>query len=189
MTTSAQDRIALIPLKSFATAKQRLRTHLSDMATAKLVEQLALGVIAATEPLPTWIVTDDIEIEEFAAQHGLTAFRPTRPGLNVGIQEAYRAARQEFAHAVIIHADLAQPHDLGQFDFGEAVMLFTDHLGLGSNVLALPTGLDFVFHYGEASALSHIAESRRLGFEPQVVGDSPWRFDIDSPEDLSTTEK
>ncbi len=186
MTTSARNRIALIPLKSFATAKQRLRVQLSDTATAALVERLALGVIVATEPLPTWIVTDDVEIEAFAAHHGVTSFHPSRPGLNEGIQEAYHAAHQEFAHAVIIHADLAQPHHLGQFDFPEGITLFTDHLGLGTNVLALPTGLEFVFRYGSDSARSHVTEGRRLGFEPQIINDSPWRFDIDSPEDLSS---
>lgn len=187
MTFSTRDRIALIPLKSFATAKQRLRAHLSDEATAELVEKLAIGVLAASEPLTTWIVTDDVDIEQFAIRHGLTTFRPTRPGLNEGVREAYRAASDVFAHAVIIHADLANPQHLGQFDFGEGVTLFTDHLGLGSNVLALPTGLDFVFQYGPDSAQCHVAESRRLGIEPRVINDSPWRFDIDSPEDLPTS--
>ena len=187
MTFSTRDRIALIPLKPFATAKQRLRAHRSDQATAALVEKLALGVLAASEPLVTWIVTDDVDIEQFAIQHGLTTFRPSRPGLNDGVREAYRTASEGFAHAVIIHADLAHPQHLGQFDFGEGVTLCTDHLGLGSNVLALPTGLDFVFQYGADSAQCHIAESRRLGIEPHVINDSPWRFDIDSPEDLPTS--
>jgi len=187
MTTSARYRIALIPLKSFATAKQRLRAHLSDAATAQLVEELALGVLAACRPLTTWIVTDDADIEEFAALHGLAAFRPSRQGLNEGVREAYRTASEQFGHAVVIHADLAHPENLGLFEYGNNITLFPDHLGLGSNVLALPTGLDFKFQYGPDSASCHISESRRLGFEPHVIRDSLWRFDVDSPEDLSTT--
>lgn len=186
MTTAKYDRIALVPLKSFATAKQRLRTHLSDGATAELVKNLAMDVLNACKPLPTWVVTDDTDIEEFAYQLELETFHPSRPGLNAGVQEAYQAAGDQFANAVIIHADLAQPENLGHFDFGHSITLFTDHLGLGSNVLALPTGLDFVFQYGPDSARGHLAECQRLGFEPRVVNDSPWRFDIDSPEDLPT---
>jgi len=187
VTTDTRHRIALVPLKSFATAKQRLRAHLSDGATAQLVEELALGVLAACKPLTTWIVTDDEDIEEFAAQHGLTAFRPSHQGLNEGVSEAYLKASEQFAHVVIIHADLAQPENLGLFEFGDSISLFTDHLGLGSNVLALPTGMDFKFQYGPDSANCHIAESRRQGIEPHVIKDSPWRFDIDSPEDLPAT--
>ncbi len=187
MTAFMRDRIALVPLKSFATAKQRLRAHLSDGATAQLVEELALGVLVACRPLTTWIVTDDEDIEEFAAQRGLTAFRPSHQGLNEGVSEAYLKASEQFAHVVIIHADLAQPANLGLFEFGDSISLFTDHLGLGSNVLALPTGMDFKFQYGPDSANCHIAESRRQGIEPHVIKDSPWRFDIDSPEDLPAT--
>ncbi|CAB4868350.1 unannotated protein [freshwater metagenome] len=177
-------RIALVPLKSFASAKQRLRVHLSDEDTAALVEQLAIGVLTASRPLTTWIVTDDADIEQFAAEVGLRAFRPSRPGLNEGVLEAYRQASEDFAHVVIIHGDIAAPDGLGSFDYGEGITLFTDHTGLGSNVLALPTGIDFVFQYGVESASRHIGESRRLGIEPLVINGSPWRFDIDSPEDL-----
>jgi len=184
VTSRPHNRIALVPLKSFATAKQRLRAHLSDVATAQLVEELALGVLAACQPLPTWIVTDDEDIEEFAARHDLVTFRPSRQGLNEGVREAYRSASDEFAHAVVIHADLAHPENLGHFEYSNSITLFPDHTGLGSNVLALPTGLDFEFQYGPDSASCHISESRRLGFEALVIRDSLWRFDIDSPEDL-----
>jgi len=187
LTSFPHNRIALVPLKSFATAKQRLRAHLSDTATAQLVEELALGVLAACRPLTTWIVTDDEDIEEFAARHGLATFRPSRQGLNEGVREAYRTASEQFEHAVVIHADLAHPENLGIFEYGNSITLFPDHLGLGSNVLALPTGMDFEFQYGPDSASCHISESRRLGVEPHVIRDSPWRFDIDCPEDLPAT--
>ena len=183
--TSTSERIALVPLKSFASAKRRLRVHLSDEETAALVKQLAMGVLVACRPLTTWIVTDDADIEEFAAEIGLHAFRPSRPGLNEGVFEAYRLASEDFAHVVVIHADIAAPDGLGSFDYGEGITLFTDHTGLGSNVLSLPTGIDFAFHYGVDSASCHIAESHRLGMEPRVIKDSPWRFDIDLPQDLT----
>jgi 2-phospho-L-lactate/phosphoenolpyruvate guanylyltransferase len=179
------ERIALVPLKSFATAKQRLRTHLSDQKTAALVEQLAKGVLMACRPLTTWIVTDDADVEQFAAGLGLQVFRPSRPGLNEGVVEAYHRASHDFECVVIAHADIAEPTGLGSYDYGEGITLFTDHTGLGSNVLSLPTGLDFTFHYGVDSASCHIAESHRLGIKSRVIRDSPWRFDIDCPEDLS----
>jgi 2-phospho-L-lactate guanylyltransferase len=64
------------------------------------------------------------------------------------------------------------------------VTIVTDHHGTGTNVLALPTGLDFHFSYGANSASLHRREAERLGCPVTTVSDSPWRFDVDEPDDL-----
>jgi len=61
------------------------------------------------------------------------------------------------------------------------ITIVTDHHGLGTNVMALPTGLDFHFAYGGHSASLHQREAERVGVELTVVTNSPWRFDVDEP--------
>ena len=56
---------------------------------------------------------------------------------------------------------------------------------LGTNVLVVPTGLDFHFRYGDNSAEHHRVEADRLGVACSMVTDSPWRFDVDEPGDVN----
>jgi len=71
-----------------------------------------------------------------------------------------------------------------EFEPADGVTIVTDHHGTGTNVLTLPTGLDFHFSYGADSASAHHREAERLGCRVALVTDSPWRFDVDEPEDL-----
>lgn len=177
--------LVLVPLKSFSTAKQRLRATLSETETAELAKRLAVQVIEQCAPLPLWIISDDSDIAEFARVRGLELFRPSAPGLNLGITEAYQAAAPKFRRVVIVHGDIANPVGLGTENFDDGISLYTDHHGTGTNVLSLPTGLPFVFGYGPGSAQHHEATARKLGVTLRVISDSPWRFDIDTPEDLA----
>ena len=177
--------LVLLPLKSFATAKQRLRGALNESETAELVERLAVEVIRACAPLPLWIISDDSDIGEFARQRGLELFQPNAPGLNPGVTEAYQAAAATYRRVVVVHGDIAKPYGLGSHEFGDGISIFTDHHGTGTNVLSLPTDLPFKFGYGPGSAQLHEKVARDLSADVDVIVDSPWRFDIDTPEDLT----
>jgi 2-phospho-L-lactate guanylyltransferase (CobY/MobA/RfbA family) len=52
-------------------------------------------------------------------------------------------------------------------------------------VLVVPTDLEFHFRYGEDSAGKHRDEAERLGVLCRMVTDSPWRFDVDEPSDVT----
>jgi 2-phospho-L-lactate guanylyltransferase (CobY/MobA/RfbA family) len=104
--------------------------------------------------------------------------------LNDAVQRAYGALQSRFERLVIVHGDLRTPAGLGSFDPGPGVTIVTDHHGRGTNVMALPTGLDFHFAYGANSAELHRREAERVGARVTVVTDSPWRFDVDEPDDL-----
>jgi 2-phospho-L-lactate guanylyltransferase len=173
----------VIPLKRFDLAKERLRV--SDVASVtELAQRLATRVIEACAPHTTIVLSESDAISEFASALGCDVLRSEATGLNDAVQRAYGALQSRFDRLIIVHGDLRDPKGLGSFDPDAGITIVTDHHGLGTNVLAVPTGLDFHFFYGANSASLHRREAERIGCALTVVTDSPWRFDVDEPEDL-----
>lgn len=177
----------IVPLKAFDRAKSRLRHHLGDTAAAALARRLASGVVAATFPRPCLVACDDPEVEEWALAAGARVLRTSADDLNGAVAEAYRALDTTVSLAIVAHGDLLRPEGLGTTSFGPGVTVVTDRVGAGTNVLAVPAGLDFHFSYGPGSAARHIAEARRLGLEVATWNQSRWSHDVDEPSDLVET--
>jgi 2-phospho-L-lactate guanylyltransferase len=181
-----QRRVVLVPLKNFSDAKSRLREVLSEHDVETLTQDLARTVLEAAKPYETMVVCDDDDVADFAIQCGAGVFRATARSLNGAVSEAY-VSLLEYDQAIIVHADLRDPQGLGGYQPGPNITLVTDHHGTGTNVLSLPTGLDFHFSYGKGSAERHRHEAQRLGITCEVTVDSPWRFDVDEPDDLESS--
>jgi 2-phospho-L-lactate guanylyltransferase len=173
----------VIPLKRFDVAKERLRVDNSLSVTA-MAQQLATQVIHACAPRHTIVLSESDPISDFASVLGCEVLRSDATGLNDAVQQAYGALQSRFERLIIVHGDLRHPEGLSSFQPGVGVTIVTDHHGLGTNVMALPTGLDFHFFYGADSASLHREEAERIGCPVTLISDSPWRFDVDEPEDL-----
>ena len=173
----------VIPLKRFDLAKERLRVN-NTASVTELAQQLATHVIANCAPRHTIVLSESDEISQFASAQGCEVLRSDATDLNDAVQRAYGALQSRFERLIIVHGDLRHPEGLGSFEPGEGITIVTDHHGLGTNVMALPTGLNFRFSYGANSASLHRREAERLGCPITVVTDSPWGFDVDEPEDL-----
>ena len=178
--------VVLVPLKSFAHGKSRLRARFGSDWVEELSRRLARGVIESCAPRPCWVVGDDPVVLEFAHQNGARALETPETDLNGAVQHAYGLFG---AHSLVIvaHADLAHPEGLGEFRFGRRVTVVTDRHGRGTNVLALPGGTNYHFCYGDDSARRHLEEASRIGLQTEVISDSPWGRDLDEPEDLEVT--
>jgi len=174
----------VIPLKRFDLAKERLRVD-NVGAVTELAEQLATGVIVNCRPRHTIVLSESDEITDFATALGCEVLHSDASGLNEAVQRAYRALARRFDRLIVVHGDLRDPEGLGSFDPDADVTIVTDHHGLGTNVLSLPTRLDFHFAYGANSAELHQREAERLGRHVTVIRDSPWRFDVDEADDLA----
>jgi 2-phospho-L-lactate guanylyltransferase len=173
----------VIPLKRFDLAKERLRVS-GVASVAELARELATRVITSCAPRHIIVLSESDEISDFALALGCEVVRSDASDLNEAVQRAYGALQERYDRLVIVHGDLRHPEGLGSFDPGDGITIITDHHGRGTNILALPTGLDFHFSYGENSAPLHRREAERLGCHIEVVTDSPWRFDVDEPDDL-----
>ncbi|MGH9020108.1 MAG: hypothetical protein ACRDV0_03720 [Acidimicrobiales bacterium] len=173
-----------VPLKDFARAKERLRA-VDGLNVADLARRLATGVIVACSPVPVIVVTESDDVEGFARRLGADVFRSPASGLNDALGLAYRAAAPGLVVA-IVPGDLAAPAGLGEVDVSPGATIVVDRHGRGTNLLAIPTGLDVEFHFGPDSARRHEVEARRLGLGVAVILDSPWALDVDQPDDLTT---
>jgi 2-phospho-L-lactate guanylyltransferase len=109
------------------------------------------------------------------------------------LDAAAREGQHHFAAAgigrvVVAHGDLPRARSLvglARDASRPVVALVPCHRDDGTNVLALPTGVEFGFAYGPGSFRRHVTESRRLGLGVRVVRDPDLAFDVDVPEDLA----
>jgi 2-phospho-L-lactate guanylyltransferase len=175
--------VIVVPIKRFDVAKERLRLgHVPDVTT--LARDLATGVLKASSPRHTIVVSESEEVSRFAKESGVEVLQSSAAGLNEAVQWAYEVLSSRFDVVIVAHGDLRTPEGLGTFEPETGITLFADHHDEGTNVLVVPTGLDYHFAYGPGSLARHAAEAERVGVEYRVVRDSPWRYDVDEVSDL-----
>ncbi|MGC2167685.1 MAG: hypothetical protein WA580_01120 [Acidimicrobiales bacterium] len=175
--------VVVVPIKHFDNAKERLRlAHVPDVTS--LARTLAGGVLVAASPRPVVVVSESKELSQFAEQYGAAFLESPHVGLNSSVQWAYATLSPEYDRLIVAHGDLRTPKGIGTFEFEPGVTLVADHLGEGTNVLVVPTGLPFHFSYGPGSLARHVREVQRLKVEYRVILDSPWRFDVDEASDM-----
>ncbi len=176
----------LLPVKSFAAAKRRLADVLAPTERAALARAMAVRVLAAAAPLPTFVVCDDVTVADWAATSGAGVLWRPRLGLNGAVTDGVDSlAGAGFEHVVVAHADLPLAHDLGAVVVSGTVTIVPDRRNDGTNVIALPAGRGFRFHYGPASAARHGEEAARVGLPSLVRRDELLGLDVDLADDLA----
>ena len=180
------DRTAVVvPLKDFAAAKSRLRLAGVSRVDERLRE-MAAGVLAAARPRPVYVACESGEVADFALAHGARVLRSDARDLNGAARHALQALGEEYDFVMFVHGDIREPQGLGEFIPTATVTIVSDHHGTGTNVLVVPTQVDFRFHYGQGSAQAHRDEAQRLGLDVDVIVNSPWRFDVDEASDIGS---
>lgn len=181
---------AIVPVRGFDDAKQRLAMILNPEERRHLAWSLADGVLAALGDLPTYVVTDDPEVADLARQHQATVLADPGDGLSPAVAAAqFAAAADGHERLMVTHADLPFPGELPSLLVDHSpdhVVLVPDRRDDGTNVLVLPAALRFRVAYGPGSFRRHLAEARRLGAVTQVAAVAQLGWDVDLPEDLAT---
>ena len=175
----------LVPVKSFAAAKQRLGSALPDAQRRTLVEKMASRVILAAAPLSVAVVCDDPEVADWARQHGaLVVWEPGR-GLNGAVEAGVaRMANLGVEVATVVHSDLPFADGIGVLEAFDGVTLVPDRQDNGTNLIRLPVQAGFRFSYGPGSFERHLQECARLELPVSVVRRPELAFDVDWPTDL-----
>jgi 2-phospho-L-lactate guanylyltransferase (CobY/MobA/RfbA family) len=179
----ANKEVFVVPLKSFDVAKERLRRGGIDDVTS-LARELAVGVIRNCAPRHVVVLSESSDVTTFAQGLGAEVLESNAANLNEAVQGAYERLSGRYERIIVVHGDLSEPLGLGDYQPEAGITIVSDYLSRGTNVLVVPTRLDFHFHYGDDSARLHQREAERLGVAWRMITDSPWRFDVDEPSDV-----
>lgn len=180
----------IIPVKSFDLAKERLAEALDPADRAALARSMAAGVVAAAKPLPTYVVCGSAEVAAWAVENGASVIWHEPPGLNVAVSFATETlAADGYKRAIIAHGDLPLATSLAWVADFDGVTIVPDRPGQGTNVMAVPLGTDFEFHYGIGSAVAHKAEAETRGLALRIMPDEALGLDVDTPSDLVDLEQ
>lgn len=176
----------VVPVKSFTEAKGRLAGTVDPARRQALSKRMAAGVVAAAAPLPVWVVCHDHAVARWAIDVGARVLWRSRSGLNNAVTAAVDAlGRMGFDTVIVAHGDLPLARSLAWVAEADGVTIVPDRRGLGTNVMAVPTGVGFRFAYGEDSAPLHRAEAERLGLPVRLIDDDALGWDVDVADDLT----
>lgn len=186
---------AVLPVKRFAAAKQRLApgmgsTHRAELASAMLEDVLsAIGESRSIER--TIIVSSEPRAVEIAGASGAELIADPDQGGHSGAALAGigRAQQLGAARVVLLPIDcpLLAPRELERLLTGmpeRYVAIVPDRHGTGTNALALAPPDAIRPAFGEGSCARHVAAAREAGIAFGVEELSSLALDLDTPADV-----
>lgn len=187
--------IAILPIKTFDQAKQRLRDALGPSPRAALVQAMFSDVLVAlrrtTQIERVLVVSSDHGAQRIAEGYGATVVDDDQRGHN-------QAADRGIARALELGASrvLLVPGDCPLLDPAELDALITEHAeprsvvivpdrhGTGTNALLLSPPGALRPAFGSLSRARHEQKARAAGVPSATVTVPTLALDLDTPEDL-----
>lgn len=185
---------AILPVKSFSAAKQRLGSLLgsgSRQALAQAMFQDVLSSLRKVEGIETIVVVASEPSVEFAAEEQVVLLEDEAqdgqsPAAAAGIRWAVASG---FERVLLVPGDtpLLAPAEIDALlaDAPEEVVIVPDRHGTGTNGLLLrpPTAIEPSF--GPDSLQRHVAAAEAAGVAHRVERVPSLMFDVDTSEDLA----
>jgi 2-phospho-L-lactate guanylyltransferase len=186
---------AVLPVKRFNAAKQRLAAGLDGEQRRTLVAAMVADVLeaigAARTIERTIVVTSDPVAEGLAAEAAAELVPDPNDGGHVGAALAgiARAEAEGASCVVLLPGDcpLLEPRELDRLLTGipdHYVGIVPDRHGTGTNALALSPPDAIVPAFGEGSCARHVAAAREAGLAFGVEELSSLGLDLDTPADV-----
>lgn len=199
---------ALLPLKDFVQAKQRLAGSLTVSERRGLFHAMVEDVLTVLAAHPGFerivVVSDDPAAQLLAEHYGIDCWSERGLGVS-GLNDVVAAALQKMAEltharvstatAMVVHGDLpllgAQElntlidrHKTLMKTHGSAVSIATDRHGSGSNILVCDPARVPALSYGRDSCAIHFDAALAMQLPAQVISLPGIAQDIDTREDL-----
>jgi 2-phospho-L-lactate guanylyltransferase len=187
--------LAILPIKSFRDAKQRLEMGLDPPTRRALAEAMFSDVLVALRRVRAidaiLVVTTDRGAQRIAGAYGARLLDEDDQGHNYAAGCGIRTALNEsFDRALLVPGDCPalDPVEvdglLARGDEVPSALIVPDRHGTGTNALLLspPGSIDPSF--GPGSCERHVQEAQEAGVPHEVVDTSTLALDIDTPEDL-----
>ena len=187
---------AVVPVKAFAQAKQRLAPLLDPGERTALARAMLLDVLGALRRCRSLagivVVTADSEVAAIARIFQATVLDDRRDGgQSAAIEQAIAhlcAQRYDTLLALPGDVPLLDPHDIDRLVASHAPapavsLVAADGEG-GTNALCCSPPDAIALHFGHDSLPKHIAAARAAGIDPVVVRADSLALDVDRPDDL-----
>jgi 2-phospho-L-lactate guanylyltransferase len=200
---------ALLPLKEFAHAKQRLAGVLTPEERRDLFAAMVEDVLSVLHGHPdienTLIISEDEHAFALARNYGAVCLSESNLSVR-GLNEAVQAGVDQLAHAgidevMVIHGDLPlisaadirhlvlSHQQLSQASVHKAatpaLTIAPDEHRQGTNCLLCTPASSMTFCYGANSFTAHAVKASHVDMPLQVVSLPGVACDIDTPDDLN----
>ena len=186
--------LAILPVKSFGAAKQRLAESLGAGSRQALAQAMFADVLSSIRRVPELdaivVVTSDRSAESAAAADRLTVLRDSdEAGHSEAAMIGIRHALAEgYDRVVLVPGDtpLLSPAELAALlTASNPVVIVPDRHGTGTNALVLSPPDAIAPSFGPGSLARHVAAAEQAGV-PHSVEDVPGlALDVDTPADLA----
>lgn len=191
---------AILPVKTFAQAKRRLRFDLAANDRRALVEAMfadalvALGRVGALERVI--VVSADHVGQRIAAGYGANVVEDDERGHNTAATRGIRfALEQGIERALLVPGDcpMLTPGDiealLAHSSDERTALIVPDRHGTGTNALLLTPPDVLAPSFGPDSRRRHVGDAQRNGVPAEVVELESLALDIDTPDDLEALQR
>jgi 2-phospho-L-lactate/phosphoenolpyruvate guanylyltransferase len=186
--------IAILPVKSFGAAKQRLADMLGGGARKALAQAMFSDVLATLRRVPELdeivVVTADRAAEAAAGGERVTVLRDSaQAGQSaaalIGIRHALAAG---FERVLLVPGDtpLLQPREVAALiDGRQGLVIVADRHGTGTNALVLSPPDAIEPSFGPDSFARHVAAAEAGGLRYRAEEVPGLALDVDTPGDLA----
>lgn len=186
---------AVLPIKSFAQAKQRLRSDLSPHDRRALVEAMFADALVALGRVPSLerivVVSGDRVAQRIAGGYGASVVEDDERGHNTAAANGIRALLEDRIERVLLvpgDCPLLSKDDLNALLNHPAgprsALIVPDRHGTGTNALLLTPPDVLAPSFGPDSRRRHEADASAAGVTAEVVELDSLALDVDTPDDL-----
>jgi len=192
--------VAVLPIKSFAEAKRRLRHRLGEGERRALAEAMFCDVLIALRRASTVqsiiVVSADHSAQQIAAGYGAAVVaddnRGHSPAAVLGVEAAISGGADR---AVLVPGDCPalDPKELDELITREpaaprSVLIVPDRHGTGTNALLLTPPDAMTPSFGPDSRRRHRSDAEAAGLHAEVVELATLALDVDTHDDLEALQ-
>jgi 2-phospho-L-lactate guanylyltransferase len=191
--------LAILPIKSFDQAKQRLTEELDPSPRRALVEAMFSDVLVALRRAKlvdqVLVISSDHGAQRIAGGYGAMVLEEPDLGHNdAATRGVQRALELGIERALLVPGDcpLLDPLELdallGRPQASGSALIVPDRHGTGTNALLLTPPDSLAPSFGPGSHDRHLRIAAAAGVQAESVAVASLALDVDTPEDLAAIE-
>ena len=190
---------AILPIKTFGEAKQRLDEELQPGPRRALAEAMFCDVLVALRRAnaidQVLVVSSDHGAQRIAGGYGAMVLEEPDSGHSDAATQGVREAIELGAdRALLVPGDcpLLDPTEVDELIARPAparsALIVPDRHGTGTNALLLTPPDSMAPSFGPGSCRRHAAEAQAAGIAGEIVTVASLALDVDTPDDLATVQ-